>query len=85
MRFYTRHDDLIELPDFNGADIQETDSILSEKSLRYIIIDSIFNTELAPHSIIDQDLIAGSFVKEDRRIYLTKLLNEKTSYDAKVS
>ena len=36
LRFYTRHDDLIELPDFSGMDIQETDSILSEKKLRYI-------------------------------------------------
>ena len=77
LRFYTRHDDLIELPDFNGMDIQETDSILSEKSLRYIVIDSVFNTELAPHSIIDQDPIAGSFVKEDRRIYLTIVAKRK--------
>ena len=71
LRFYTRHDDLIVLPDFNGMNIQETDSILNEKSLRYIVIDSVFNTELAPHSIIDQNPIAGSNVKEDRRIYLT--------------
>ena len=77
LRFYTRHDDLIELPDFSGMDIQETDSILSEKSLRYIVIDSVFNTELAPHSIIDQDPIAGSFVKEDRRIYLTIVAKRK--------
>ena len=77
LRFYTRHDDLIELPDFSGMDIQETDSILSKKSLRYIVIDSVFNSELAPHSIIDQDPIAGSFVKEDRRIYLTVVAKRK--------
>ena len=77
LRLYTRHDNLIELPEFSGIDIQEVDSILSEKSLRYIIIDSVFNSELAPHSIIDQDPIAGSFVKEDRRIYLTIVAKRK--------
>lgn len=77
LRFYTRHDDLIELPNFNGLDIQKVDSILVEKSLRYIIIDSVFNSELPPLSIIDQDPIAGSFVKEDRRIYLTIVAKRK--------
>ena len=77
LRFYTRHDDLIELPEFSGMSIQETDSILCEKKLRYIVIDSVFNTKLAPHSRIDQDPIAGSFVKEDRRIYLTVVAKRK--------
>tara|TARA_B100000886_G_C20401886_1_gene482971 strand:+ start:749 stop:1540 length:792 start_codon:yes stop_codon:yes gene_type:complete len=77
LRFYTRHDDLIELPDFSGMHIQQTDSILTEKLLRYIIIDSVFNSELSPHSIIEQDPIAGSFVKEDRRIYLTIVAKRK--------
>ena len=98
LRFYTRHDDLIELPNFNGLDIQKVDSILVEKSLRYIIIDSVFNSELPPLSIIDQDPIAGSFVKEDRRILLnnccqkeetssntssSRLVTEKSSFKIK--
>ena len=77
LRFYTRHDNLIELPDFSGLDINVADSILMEKSLRYIVIDSVFNTELAPLSIIDQDPVAGSFVKEDRRIYFTVVAKRK--------
>lgn len=77
LRFYTRHDDLRELPNFNGLHIEEVDSILMEKSLRYIIIDSVFNSELPPLCIIDQDPIAGSLVKEDRRIYLTIVAKRK--------
>jgi beta-lactam-binding protein with PASTA domain len=77
LRFYTRHDDLIELPDFKGFDIEVVDSVLQEKSLRYIVIDSVFNIELPPLSVIDQDPISGSLVKENRRIYLTVVAKRK--------
>lgn len=77
LRFYTRHDDLIELADFSGLHIEVMDSILLEKSLRYVVIDSVFDTKLPPLSIIDQDPIAGSFVKEDRRIYFTVVAKRK--------
>ena len=77
LRFYTRHDDLIELPDFNGMNINQVDSILKENSLRYVIIDSVFNTRLKSNSIVSQDPLAGSFVKENRRIYLTIVAKSK--------
>lgn len=77
LRFYTRHDDLIELPDFNGMNINQVDSILKENSLRYVIIDSVFNTRLNSNSIVSQDPLAGSFVKENRRIYLTIVAKSK--------
>tara|TARA_Y100000991_G_scaffold197634_1_gene168229 strand:- start:2872 stop:3663 length:792 start_codon:yes stop_codon:yes gene_type:complete len=77
LRFYTRHDDLIELSDFSGMNLNKVDSILNESSLRYVIIDSVFNTKLSSNSIIDQDPLAGSFVKENRRIYLTVVAKSK--------
>ena len=77
LRFYTRHDDLIELSDFSGMNLKKVDSILNENSLRYVIIDSVFNTKLPSNSIIDQDPLAGSFVKENRRIYLTIVAKSK--------
>lgn len=77
LRFYTRHDDLIELSDFSGMNLNKVDSILNESSLRYVIIDSVFNTKLPSNSIIDQDPLAGSFVKENRRIYLTVVAKSK--------
>lgn len=77
LRFYTRHDDLIELSNFSGMNLNKVDSILNESSLRYVIIDSAFNTKLPSNSIIDQDPLAGSFVKENRRIYLTVVAKSK--------
>ncbi|MBL6873405.1 MAG: PASTA domain-containing protein [Flavobacteriales bacterium] len=77
LRFYTRHDELIELPDLLSLNIYEADSILKSKSLNYIIMDSVFNMEMPPLSVIDQNPKAGSFVKENRRIYLTIISKKK--------
>lgn len=77
LRFYTRHDKLIELPNLNSLDIYEADSVLKSKSLNYVIIDSVFNLDIPPLSVIDQNPKAGSFVKENRRIYLTIVSKKK--------
>jgi len=46
-------------------------------SLNYVVIDSVFNLEIPPLSVIDQNPKAGSFVKENRRIYLTIISKKK--------
>ena len=77
LRFYTRHDKLIELPDLYSMDIYEADSVLKSNSLNYVVMDSVFNLEMPPLSVIDQNPKAGSFVKENRRIYLTIISKKK--------
>lgn len=77
LRFYTRHDKLTELPNLYSLDIYEADSVLKSKSLNYVIIDSVFNLDIPPLSVIDQNPKAGSFVKENRRIYLTIVSKKK--------
>lgn len=77
LKLYTRHDKLIELPDFKVYQISEVDSIFDELSLRYIVIDSIYNDNLLPQSIVDQDPKPGSFVKENRRVYFTVVSKNK--------
>ena len=68
---YTHHDEYIVLPDFYGVHIQDLDSVCQEFDLRYIIIDSVFNKKVAKGTILEQDPIAGTNVKENRRIYFT--------------
>ncbi len=77
LRFYTRHDKLIELPDLYSMDIYEADSVLKSYSLNYVVMDSVFNLEMPSLSVIDQNPKAGSFVKENRRIYLTIISKKK--------
>ena len=69
--FYTLHDEYIVLPDFYGVHINDLDSICQELDLRYVIIDSVFNKKVEKGTILEQDPIVGTKVKENRRIYFT--------------
>ena len=77
LKLYTNHDNTIKLPDYSGIFIDDVDSLLKEQSLRYVVIDSIFNKEKEPGSIIDQDPKPGIHVKENRRIYLTIIAKKR--------
>ena len=69
--FYTNHDDFINVPDFNEIHISSLDSIVEANNLRYEIIDSIFDRSKQKGTVISQDPLANTNVKENRKIYLT--------------
>ncbi len=77
LRLYTHHGETIEMPDFSGIQINEVDSLMEANTLRYLVIDSIFNETKEPGSIVEQDPVAGAHVKENRRIYLTIIAKRK--------
>jgi len=52
--------------------LEETEKLLEESNLNYVVIDSAsFNPKFPPKSVIEQNPLAGDFVKENRKIYLT--------------
>ena len=70
--YYTHHDEKIEVPDLLKKSLDETDRLLSEKDLSFVVIDSAsFNPDFPPRSVIEQSPEAGSYVKQNRKIYLT--------------
>ena len=69
--FYTLHDVYIVLPDFYGVHINDLDSVCQDLDLRYVIIDSVFNKKVEKGTILEQDPISGTKVKENRRVYFT--------------
>ena len=71
LNIYTKHNENILLPDYTGKHIDYVDSLIDAESLRYIIIDSIFNKHKKPGTVIHQDPSFGIGVKENRRIYLS--------------
>ena len=77
LKIYTNHNNTIELSDYTGVYVDDVDSLFKEQSLRYIVIDSIYNKEKPPGSIIDQDPKPGTHVKENRRIYLTTIAKKR--------
>lgn len=73
---YTNHGEKIEVPNFYGANVNDTLTVIGDKELTCVVIDSVFSNEHKPGTIIRQDPDAHtdsleSYVKPGRKIYLT--------------
>ena len=68
---YTLHGKNISVPDLRGLIISKLDSILVTHSFHYKIVDSLYDAEKNPGTVLDQDPAPKSKVKENRTIYLT--------------
>lgn len=71
MRSYTRHGQYIEVPDVSGMYEKEGADLLAKYGLRCEVSDYKFDRTLVEGGIIEQNPKAGSFVKEERIVYLT--------------
>jgi eukaryotic-like serine/threonine-protein kinase len=71
LRSYTQHSSSMSVPDFTGLSLEEVDIIARSKILRIEVADSSFSEEIPKGTVIRQNPIPGSMVKEGRRIYLT--------------
>ena len=63
--------DVITVPDFNGIYVMDLDSLVNSHTLRYEIIDSVFDKSRKKGVVVNQDPIPNSLVKKNRRIYFT--------------
>jgi beta-lactam-binding protein with PASTA domain len=69
--WYTNHDQKIQVPQLEKLSLIQVNKQLKELDLRCKIIDSAsFNPSYKPKTVIEQDPIAGKFVKENRQIYI---------------
>lgn len=69
--FRTNHDQRIAVPNLEKLTLEKAESVLDEKDLVAQVQDSAnFNPDYPPFSVIEQNPKAGSFVKQNRKIYL---------------
>jgi beta-lactam-binding protein with PASTA domain len=68
---YTHHGQNIQVPDLRGKTISNLDKILAEHNFHYKVVDSLFDVDKLPGTVLDQDPAPKSKVKENRTIYLT--------------
>lgn len=68
---YTHHGESISVPDLKGQKLDRMKSFLSDKHLRFQVIDSLFDLSKSPGIILEQDPTPNSKVKEGRTVYLT--------------
>lgn len=71
LRSYTRHDESVTVPDLRGSTFEQVKTILGGKNLEWQIMDSVFDMNKPPMSVIDQNPKPSSKVKEGRTIYIT--------------
>lgn len=71
LRMYTRHGQKIELADLKGKHIEEAREEVQKNRFELIVNDSIFVVGKPGGIILDQTPKPGSFVKKDRKIYIT--------------
>ncbi len=69
--FKTNHDQRIVVPNLEKLTFEKAKYILNKENLVAKVQDSAnFNPDYPPYSVIEQNPKKGSFVKEDRKIYL---------------
>ena len=72
LRISTNHNQKIQVPDLAKMTLDEADAALTDLDLRWEIIDTTnYNPDYPKKSVIEQLPKAGSYVKENRTIYLT--------------
>ena len=71
LKSYTHHGESITVPDFTGMTLDKVERLTKSKHLRYYVLDSLYSPTEEALSVLAQEPIAGSKVKENRKIYLT--------------
>jgi beta-lactam-binding protein with PASTA domain len=71
LTFTTDHGNEITVPDLRKMSEQAVEEKLDDLNLDYVLLDSVdYNPDFPKHSVVEQDPIAGSKVKENRKIYI---------------
>lgn len=76
LNLYTRHGVSYPVPALTGLSIEEAAASATANQLRVEIIDSVYNSNFEPGTVVDQFPLANSSVKENRIIRLTINANE---------
>lgn len=68
---YTKHDEFIEVPNFEGFHYSEIETFISDKNLRFEISDSVFAPQKQGGIVLEQIPAPGELVKPNRKVYIT--------------
>lgn len=68
---YTQHGEEVEVPNFKGIYLKDLNTFVDGHSINYEIVDSVYSSKVAKGTVVDQNPIPGSKVKNGRVVYLT--------------
>jgi len=70
MGSFTRHDEFVDVPDFQNLKSSQLETVAVEKNVRYIVVDSLWDPQKPKGIVLSQDPTPGTKVKEGRMVYL---------------
>ena len=71
LTYTTDHGNEITVPDLRKLSEQQVEEKVDALNLDYMLLDSVdYDPDFPKHTVVEQDPIAGSKVKEDRKIYI---------------
>jgi len=70
MSIYTHHGEKIEVPNVKGMLLEDAEFNLRKNNLEAEVVDSSYNRDLPPGTILDQTPNNGKFVKSGRTVFL---------------
>ncbi|WP_319272943.1 PASTA domain-containing protein [uncultured Draconibacterium sp.] len=76
LKLYTKHGVSYPVPALTGLNLEEATASAEANKLRVEVIDSVYNKNYEPGSVVDQLPLANARVKENRVIRLTINSNE---------
>ncbi|MCH5220446.1 MAG: PASTA domain-containing protein [Muribaculaceae bacterium] len=68
---WTHHGSTTRVPEVKGMDCVSATRVLKDADLQVVIVDSIYNKNYAPGSVVDVNPQSGAVVKKGREVYLT--------------
>jgi len=73
---YSRHGDSRTVPDITGMTREEAVAQLQNASLEFAVMDSTFNPDALPSTVLNQDPLPNSKVKSGRTVYVVLNMTE---------
>lgn len=71
LEHYTHHGETLTVPDVRGMRFSELESFLQSRNLKVKVSDSsVFFLDKPPGTVVEQDPVSGSLVKEGRTVYV---------------
>lgn len=68
---YTLHGKTIEVPELKGKELKAAIEAIEDLDLRYLVVDSVYDEEHKPGTVVEQNPAAKFLVKQNRTVYLT--------------
>lgn len=71
LNLYTRHNRSVDVPLVKGLQLKEAKVLLKSQGLKFVVVDSLYDKNAVPGSIIEQVPSANSRTKSGREVFLT--------------